>query len=69
MHNKQIVHRDLKCKNIVFDRPGRDATLKIIDFGFSEYIHKKDATSEDTKFCGTRQYMPPGLVLKMYILN
>ena len=47
MHSKKIVHRDLKCNNIVFDRPGdyNNATLKIIDFGCSEYIKNKNKTT------------------------
>ena len=57
MHNNDIVHRDLKCKNIVFDRPGKKGVLKIIDFGLSEHIKPWNADKEDTKFNGTIPYM------------
>ena len=61
MHKLHIVHRDLKCKNIVFDRPGKNGILKIIDFGESEYI--QDDNAKDDKFCGSLHYLSPGLML------
>ena len=59
MHKKHFVHRDLKCENIVFDRPGKDGILKIIDFGMSEYINNPQ--DEDNNMCGTVWYMAPGI--------
>ena len=51
-----IAHRDLKCQNIVFDRPGKEGVLQIIDFGASEILedHK-----EYNDLVGTIHYLPP----------
>eukprot|EP01084_Bolivina_argentea_P235353 396053_1 len=38
MHNNNIVHRDIKCENLIFDKKGKDGIVKIIDFGNSETI-------------------------------
>lgn len=38
LHKLNIVHRDLKCNNIVFDKPGPNGVLKIIDFGGSKIV-------------------------------
>ena len=61
MHSKNIVHRDLKCNNIVFDKSGNDGKLKIIDFGQSQYIKNKNDI--DDVVVGTLHYLPPGFNL------
>eukprot|EP00488_Nonionellina_sp_1-RS-2012_P004303 TRINITY_DN9621_c0_g1_i1.p1 TRINITY_DN9621_c0_g1~~TRINITY_DN9621_c0_g1_i1.p1 ORF type:complete len:142 (+),score=20.71 TRINITY_DN9621_c0_g1_i1:43-426(+) len=33
IHSNNIAHRDLKPNNIVFDKPGSDGIMKLIDFG------------------------------------
>lgn len=49
LHAIGIIHRDLKCENIIFDREGDASELKVADFGTSyvlgresEDIHKED---------------------------
>ena len=61
MHRNNIVHRDLKCKNIVFDRPGKDGVLKIIDFGLSGIVNKHNENEMDDNFYGTLFYLAPGI--------
>ena len=63
MHSNYIVHRDLTCRNIVFDRPGKDGVLKVIDFGLSEIIHKENENEIDDNYCGTLYYLAPGIFL------
>ena len=50
------MHRDLKPGNIVFDKPGDDGTLCIIDFGDSELVEDDEMYNE---FVGTVHYLPP----------
>eukprot|EP00949_MAST-11_sp_MAST-11-sp1_P001202 g1202.t1 len=35
LHNNNIVHRDIKLENFMFASKDKEATLKLIDFGFS----------------------------------
>jgi len=37
-HAHGVIHRDLKPENFLFDTLARDATLKVIDFGFSVFF-------------------------------
>ena len=56
MHSLNVVHQDLKLKNLVFSKPGLSGILKVIDVGDSIVV------DEDTtyyRFAGTRTYMPP----------
>ena len=59
MHSKNIVHRDLKLNNMVFDGPEEDANLKIIDFGDSDIMEDEAAKNE---WVGTLYYLSPGNV-------
>lgn len=55
LHQKHIVHRDLKAENLLLDA---DMNIKIADFGFSnEFI---TGTKLDT-FCGSPPYAAPEL--------
>jgi serine kinase len=52
-HNQGIVHRDLKCENILLCF---DQTVKICDFGFATKMGKGMFL---TTFCGSVAYAPP----------
>eukprot|EP01083_Nonionella_stella_P269426 911572_1 len=54
MHSKNIVHRDLKLENIIFDK--ENDTLKIIDFGDCEIIENNKIYKE---LVGTLYYLSP----------
>eukprot|EP01083_Nonionella_stella_P126792 384015_1 len=56
LHAHGIVHRDLKPSNIMFDKPGLDGNLVIIDFGDSERVQDDELYNE---FVGTIHYLPP----------
>lgn len=58
MHNKGLVHRDLKLENILINDQGT-LEVKIIDFGFATNCQ---AGHKLSMFCGTPCYMDPDLV-------
>jgi len=56
IHDLGIVHRDLKCKNIVFSKPGSGGVLKLIDFGESRMVVPLGTYAD---IVGTCHYLPP----------
>ena len=54
-----LIHRDLKTDNILLDRDGFDANVKITDFGLS-----KENSLLVTTGVGTPIYAAPEVVLK-----
>lgn len=62
MHEQSIIHRDLKCANILLTE---DLIPKISDFGTAKMIYKKD-TDDIAKMSaslkGTPYYMAPEVI-------
>jgi serine/threonine protein kinase len=54
MHRNNIVYRDLKPENLLFDQRGH---IKFIDFGFAKKITDRTYT-----LCGTPEYFAPEVV-------
>jgi len=63
MHDKHVMHRDLKFENIMFETEGRTSTIKIIDFGLSKK-YKPNRCSYD--YCGTLYTMSPEIFKRQY---
>jgi calcium-dependent protein kinase len=63
LHGRDVVHRDLKLENFLYEKPEPCDHLKLIDFGFSHIWEK------DTKMalsCGTLAYVAPEVLRKSY---
>jgi len=78
-HEKGIVHRDMKLENILFATESEDSPIKIIDFGLSVLLGKKETKNENetadlkkygfkrmTTKVGTIYYMSPEVIKGNY---
>ncbi|EMP26236.1 testis-specific serine/threonine-protein kinase 6 [Chelonia mydas] len=59
LHDRNLVHRDLKCENILLTSDGRRA--KLTDFGFGKEAHGYPDLS--TTYCGSSAYASPEVLL------
>jgi serine kinase len=61
-HRKGVVHRDLKCENLLLDKKNN---LKITDFGFAKCFdtQMKNGQKEMSEtYCGSYAYAPPEIL-------
>jgi serine/threonine protein kinase len=74
IHNKNIIHRDIKLHNVLIKNVNNKIEFKISDFGFACYdlsdLLCKSVISESMckkyyKLCGTPYYMAPEIILNM----
>lgn len=64
MHDKNIIHRDIKFENIMFESKHPDAAVKLIDFGLSKKYLKKNRVLVDR--VGTIYTMAPEVLKGKY---
>uniref|UniRef100_A0A671SJC9 non-specific serine/threonine protein kinase n=1 Tax=Sinocyclocheilus anshuiensis TaxID=1608454 RepID=A0A671SJC9_9TELE len=60
LHQMDIVHRDLKCENILLTA---EEQVKITDFGFAHCV--QDPSELSHTFCGSAAYTPPEVIMGM----
>ena len=58
MHANNIIHRDLKPENLLLTASGKDAQVKLIDFGLAKVMNEDTARS----FLGTKGYLAPEML-------
>ena len=62
MHNKGVIHVDLKLENILISSSEREdeyPVAKVCDFGLSHLINKEVGKSYMEVKCGTEGYIAP----------
>ncbi|KAL7675640.1 hypothetical protein ACOME3_001908 [Neoechinorhynchus agilis] len=59
LHHNRIVHRDIKCENILINHDTMQ--VKVIDFGFARYTYddENDADVDSMTYCGSAAYAAP----------
>lgn len=63
MHSKGIVHCDLKPDNFLFKEKGEQSKIKIIDFGMSKRLPRRQKLNA---LCGTPYYTAPEILQRKY---
>lgn len=56
LHKRSIIHRDIKPENLLLSDGSRNATLKLADFGWSNF---EDSQKKRQTYCGTVDYLAP----------
>lgn len=64
LHNKKIVHADVKPENFIVDANGNNIKIKTIDYDFSKIIPKGKGIFQDIESMGTPGYAAPEIIYR-----
>lgn len=59
LHAMNIAHCDIKPENVLFLNSDKESQLKLIDFGMSKYVKRRQYFKQ---FCGTCYYVAPEVI-------
>lgn len=62
LHEKNIIHRDIKLGNILLAKKNDYRTIKLADFGLSIRFDSQELVKSFNQRCGTLTYMAPELI-------
>ncbi|CEM31033.1 unnamed protein product [Vitrella brassicaformis CCMP3155] len=65
LHAHNVVHRDLKLENWLYEDPSEHARLKLIDFGFSKIWNPRNSKKMHAT-CGSLAYVSPDTLSGSY---
>ncbi|RRT60645.1 hypothetical protein B296_00014883 [Ensete ventricosum] len=65
-HLQGVVHRDLKPENFLFTTRDENATMKLIDFGLSDFIKPDERLSD---IVGSAYYVAPEVLHRSYSME
>jgi len=63
LHERRVVHRDIKAQNFIFRGTEANSELVLIDFGMATHL---DTDEYLTRLCGSPHYVSPELVARHY---
>lgn len=65
LHSREIVHRDLKLENFVYERQGAEV-LKLLDFGVAIRWKPNGDDPAMSRLCGSQWYVAPEVLRQRY---
>ncbi len=64
LHNRKIVHADIKPENFMIRANGHQVNIKTIDYDFSKILAKGQKSFQDTEAMGTPEYVAPEIIYR-----
>ncbi|KAL7715189.1 hypothetical protein QTN25_007405 [Entamoeba marina] len=60
LHQKNVIHRDIKLENVLFSLTSTGMFVKMTDFGLGRFV---DCDSKASTICGSKAYTSPDVLL------
>ena len=66
LHSQDVVHRDVKPENIVFETNEKDSCIKLVDFGLARNHYQSSFEPYMTDVVGTPYFLAPEVLREKY---